>query len=261
MNRAIGISVLLLATPAAFAAPADAPSTSGLWKIEGEVMGTPVSMMCTLTEAAHKLSGTCSGAADGFAPHKVAGSVKAQKVEMYFQAAIGGNALTLIVNGTLNEDRSKMDGGLDVEPMAVTGTFTAVREPDYAGPPAEDAPPAAPATAPASSSAQTSATGAWKIDANVQATEVSLTCVLAETDRKLTGNCTAAEDDAPHALTGTSTDTSAGKGLDWHFDADFQGQPLHISMTATLAAGGTSMTGTVAVAPLDATGTFTGVRQ
>jgi len=254
MNRAVYIAILLLATPVAFAAPAaDAPSTSGLWKIEGEVMGTPVQMMCTLTETSHKLSGVCSGAADGFAPHKVAGSVKAQKVEMYFQAAIGGNALTLIVSGTLNEDRTRMDGGLDVEPMAVSGTFSAMREPDSAGPPASDVP----AAAPTFSSAQTSATGTWKIDANVQASEVLLTCILTETDHKLTGNCAAAEDTTPHALAGTSTE----KGLDWHFDADYQGQPIHVSMSATLDAGGSTMSGTVAVTPLDATGNFTGIRQ
>ena len=81
-------------------------------------MGTPVRMMCALTETDHKLSGTCSGAEDGFAAHKVAGSVKAQKVEYYFQTAIGGNPITLIVSGTLNEDRSQMEGDLDVEPMA-----------------------------------------------------------------------------------------------------------------------------------------------
>ena len=92
------------------------------------MMGQPVRMMCALTETKHNLSGVCSGAQDGYAAHKVAGSVKAQKMQFYFQTAIGGNPLTLIVSGTLNQDSTKMDGDLDVEPMAVGGLFSAIKE-------------------------------------------------------------------------------------------------------------------------------------
>jgi hypothetical protein len=103
---------------AALAAPAaDEPSITGLWKTEGSIMGQPVRMMCALTETKHNLSGVCSGAQDGYAVHKIAGAVKGQKVQFYFQAAIGGNSLTLIVSGTLNEDRTQMDGDMEVEPM------------------------------------------------------------------------------------------------------------------------------------------------
>src|ERR1039458_5453993 len=109
MKRTACVAILLLSPGILFVVPAaDAQSISGLWKVDGQVMGTPVRMMCALTETDHKLSGTCSGAEDGFAAHKVAGSVKAQKVEYYFQTAIGGNPITLIVSGTLNEDRSQM---------------------------------------------------------------------------------------------------------------------------------------------------------
>ena len=63
--------------------------------------------------------------------------VKGQKVQFYFQAAFGGNSLTLIVNGTLNEDRTQFDGDMEVAPMGggmdaqqmnLSGSLTAVKE-------------------------------------------------------------------------------------------------------------------------------------
>jgi hypothetical protein len=262
MQRITWMVILLLAPAVASAAPAaDAPSTSGLWKIDGEVMGRPVNMMCTLTETNRKLIGTCSGAVDGYAAHKVAGTVKAQKVEFYFQTSIGGNAITLIVNGTLNPNRSRMDGSLDVEPLAVGGTFAASREPA----PATDAVTgAAPTTTTDGMSGEgtaataSAATGTWKIDGDVQGTPVKLTCVLTAAEQKLTGTCAvASEDNVPRALTGTVTE----KGLGWHFDSEYQGQPITVSMNAMLSIDGSRMNGTMAVAPFDADGTFIGVRQ
>jgi len=277
---------LLPAAPAA-----DAPSTTGLWKIDGNMMGQPVRMMCALTETKHNLSGVCSGAEDGYAAHKVAGSVKAQKMQFYFQTAIGGNPLTLIVSGTLNQDFTKMDGDLDVEPMAVGGLFSAIKELEHdtaaeqahaaaaqtdaaaaqawaaevqAGLAAgnESASRAGAAVAGATesnpSSAQPVATGTWKIDGNVMGNPVTMTCVLTEADHKLAGSCSGAgEGRTPRALTGTATP----KGVNWRFDDQFQGQPISFSMNATLAASGTRMTGTMTIAPMGVGGTFTAVRQ
>jgi len=63
------LTAILLASPAGLSA-AQATSiapASGLWKITGDVHGRPVEMMCQLTEAEHKLSGTCTRASDGAA--------------------------------------------------------------------------------------------------------------------------------------------------------------------------------------------------
>jgi hypothetical protein len=260
--------VLLLLAPYALLAapPPDAPPTTGLWKVEGEVMGTPVKMMCNLTESDHKLSGVCSGEQDGYAAHKIVGTVKAQKVEFYFQTAFGGNSLTLIVSGTLNEDRSRIDGGLDIEPMAVGGAFSAIREAEDAanpGPPANDTP--APADTPAATTSAAQPTGptpspegAWEINGDVQGTPVQLTCVLTKAELKLTGTCANGDlDKTPHALTGAILD----KGLAWRFDTEYQAQPITVSMKATVSPDGATMRGTIAVAPMDAAGTFTGVKQ
>jgi len=270
MRRIVWLAVLLLSPAAMLAAPAaDAPSMTGLWKVTGDVMGTPVRMMCNLTETNRTLSGVCSGEQDGYAAHKVAGTVKAPKAEFHFQTAFGGNPLTLIVSGTMNEDMSQMDGGLDVEPMAVGGSFTAVRELEdqAAGDAAADAAPATAgqpsaaatdpvATGPPSPRLQPVVTGTWKIDGEVQGAPVKMTCVLSQAEHRLTGTCTAEGDDTPRTLAGMTTE----RGLGWRFDADYQGQPITVTMQATLTADG-KMSGTMTVAPMNAEGTFAGVKQ
>jgi hypothetical protein len=255
MKRLFYIALLLASSSALFAA--DPPSASGLWKIDGDVMGTPVRMTCTLTETANRLAGSCAGAADGYTPHLVDGRVKAQKVEFHFQSSFGGGGITLIVSGTLNDDRSKMDGSLDVEPMAVGGTFSGARVVDNAE---------APTTPPANSTPQMeaasptplSAAGTWKVEGDVQGNPVKMTCVLAEADHKLTGTCTGAGDDpTARPLLGQVTD----KGLAWRFDSQYQGTPITLTMTGELATGGTKMNGSIAVSPFDAYGTFAAVKQ
>jgi len=285
--------VLLLLSPGLLpAAPAaDAPSTTGLWKIDGSMMGQPVRMMCALTETKHNLSGVCSGAEDGYAAHKVAGSVKAQKMQFYFQTAIGGNPLTLIVSGTLNEDFTKMDGDLDVEPMAVGGLFSAIKELEHDTASAQANAAAAQTDAAAAqawaaevqahlatgneaatgagaavagatesnpSSAQPIATGTWKIDGNVMGNPVTMTCVLTEAEHKLAGTCSGAgESRTPRALTGTATP----KGVNWRFDDQFQGQPISFSINATMSADGAKMNGTLSIAPMNVGGDFVATKQ
>jgi hypothetical protein len=277
-------------------------------------------MMCALTETKHNLSGVCSGAQDGYAAHKIAGSVKGQKVQFYFQAAFGGNSLTLIVSGTLNEDRTQMDGdmevapvggGMDAQQMNLSGTLKAVKELEHdtasaqamataaqtdataaqtwaaeaqaemaAGNGAEAKPDAATAgniaadagaraaqagaqaaaasaTASTTSSAQPIATGTWSINAQVQQTQVQMTCVLAETEHRLAGSCTAGEDSTPRSLTGVTT----AKGVGWRFDTQYQGQPITISMNATITPDGTKMKGAMSVAPMGVDGTFVAAKQ
>jgi hypothetical protein len=138
-------------TPASAPVPSPAPvSATGLWKVAGEVMGTPITMMCNLTQTGQKLTGECAGGQDGFAPHKVTGKFKkSDTFEFYFQTLMRGSTITLFVDGAFNEDWTKIYGGLDVEPMSVGGTFDAIRMPTPdSSPTAPDA--STPASPPAS---------------------------------------------------------------------------------------------------------------
>jgi hypothetical protein len=248
--------MLLLFSRGLLAAPAsDTPAASGLWKIDGDVQGRPVNMMCSLTEADHKLTGNCAGPIDNYAAHPITGKAKADSVDFYFQASFEGNPITLIVSGKLNEDRSQMTGDLDVEPIAAGGSFTGKREPiPSGGTTGGAATTAAPFPAAA---AQSPVSGTWKVEVDVQGTAVSLTCALTESDNKLAGTCRSPEDDVPRKVSGTI----AGDAVTWRFDAEYQGQPITVVMNSTLAAGGAKMSGTVAVAPMDADGTLTAVKQ
>jgi outer membrane murein-binding lipoprotein Lpp len=288
MRRIVWFAVLLLSPVAMLAAQAaDEPSMTGLWKTDSAIMGQPVRMMCALTETKNNLSGVCSGEQDGYSAHKIAGTVKGQKVQFYFQAVWGGNSLTTIVSGTLNQDRTQIDGdmivkpmggGTDAGPMDMSGALTAVRELAHdtaalqahaeaaqtdavaaqtwaaearAEMAAGNGTPAAPA--------QPIAAGVWKVSANIGDTPVKITCTLEQKQQKLAGTCTGGGDDdtAARPLTGEVTD----KGITWRVAAVYQGKPIAVSMRAVLDDAGTKMYGSMSVAPLDADGTFLAEKQ
>jgi hypothetical protein len=245
MKRIIWVAMLLVSPGMMLVAQGvDAPSTSGLWKIDGDVQGTPVKMTCTLTEADHKLSGSCSGAADAYAPHAVTGKVKGQIVEWNFETAMQGNPISVTMSGTLNLGGSKINGDIDVEPMAVGGTFMAVRQ----------SPDAAAAAAPA---VATAAGDTWKVDGEIQGTPVPMTCVITEADHKLSGTCSGAGDQTPRKITGDAT----GPVVTWKFDSEYQGSPITISFSGTKNADGTKMSGSMSVAPMGVDGTFVAVKK
>jgi hypothetical protein len=307
MRKIVQLATLLLSPAAVLAAQtADAPSMTGLWKTDSAVMGQPVRMMCALTETKNNLSGVCSGAQDGYAVHKIAGTVKGQKVQFYFQAVWGGNSLTTIVSGTLNQDRTRIDGDMNVQPMGggmdagptdMSGALTAVRELEHDTAAVQAVAAAAPTDAAAaqawaaearaemaggtvavakadaadagaiaaqaggeaapSPTLQPVVAGTWKIDGDVQGTPVKMTCLLTQAEHRLTGTCTGAGDDTtPRALAGMTME----RGLGWRFDSEYQGQPIAITMRATLTADG-KMNGTMTVAPMNAEGTFVAVKQ
>ena len=228
MGRFVDTLVLLLSPgliAAAAAQTGPAPIT-GLWKVECNMMGQPVGMMCALTETNHRLSGTCTGAQDGYVAHKIAGTVKAQKVEFYFQAAWGGSSLTTIVSGTLNEDRTKLDGDMDVKPMGgdttaqatgFTGSLSGIKEPEYN-----------PATAANAVAAQTDTKAAQAWAAEVQAD-------LANGDNGATNNEAAkAGTEAKKAeITGTASRAPMVATGTWKINGDVMGNP--VTMTCVLS--------------------------
>jgi hypothetical protein len=263
MKRMVWMAGLLAGTlivPAVGFA-ADAASSTGTWRISGDVMGTPVNMRCMLTEADNKVSGTCAGSGDNYTPHKVSGKVNAGKVEFHFETAMQGNAISVIVTGKLNEDGSKIDGELDVEPMQVSGVFTGVKETDSAPAASTDAAapvvvwkgPAVAAGGPGTTS------GMWKVNGDIQGTPVNMTCTLAEAGGKLTGTCLGAspEDTVAQKVAGDVT----AKGVSWKFDTVYQGSPITLTWSGALSPDGAKMSGSMAVAPMGLDGTFSAVKQ
>jgi hypothetical protein len=255
------VATLLAAPTLLWAAPAsEIGPTTGLWKIDGDVHGRPVHIMCQLTQTERKLSGSCSNSAQGASPHTIDGSVKGQKMQFHLQTSMGGNSLTLVVSGRLTPDSSRVAGDLEVEPMGVGGKFEGERthglSAEAAAQPPTPASPATPSTQAPTSATGQDATGTWNIDADFQGTAAELTCVLKQNQAALTGTCTG-DDNKANAITGEVND----HGLKWHFESEYQGQPITVTITAKLSADGATMQGDAAVAPLNAEGTFTGKRE
>jgi hypothetical protein len=130
MNK-IAVFAMFAMSPVLLAA-STVPASTGTWKINGDVQGTPVIMTCVLTEADHKLTGNCTGAAGDMKPRVLTGEVKEETVSWHFDTEYEGNPITVSKAGKLIEDGAKMSGTMYVDPMQVDGTFFAVRQPDVA---------------------------------------------------------------------------------------------------------------------------------
>ncbi len=111
--------VILLVTAAAvvFAAPAIA----GNWKVHFSISGYDGDLECAFTQAGDGLSGTCKGEKG---PVEINGKVEGEKVTFRHKSEYEGEALTVIYSGKF-ESESKITGSVDVQPMAVSGDFTA----------------------------------------------------------------------------------------------------------------------------------------
>lgn len=118
---------MILLFSATFSIPANkaAENVTGKWKVTGEVAGTPVIPVCDMKQDdKNVLTGTCK-IMDSELPMK--GKVEDKKVTWQFDINYQGNDLTVIFNGTLEND-SKMNGKINVQPVSYDGDFTAEKE-------------------------------------------------------------------------------------------------------------------------------------
>lgn len=118
--------VLTLLTISAFA-QAGGNSVSGTWKVSGDVSGNPIDQVCTFTQDSKKLTGSCKSA-EADKPTEITGEVNDQKVAWQYDADYQGQKLTIVFTGTLDASSAQLKGDIDVQPMAVSGTFTAQRQ-------------------------------------------------------------------------------------------------------------------------------------
>jgi hypothetical protein len=113
---------LLTALHAAPQAPLQADSLSGTWRISGDVMGSPLDQTCTLTQSGSTLAGSCAGQTG----EKLAltGEVKDGKVVFRHKNDYQGTELTIVYTAT-TVSAKQLKGTIEVQPMGVSGTFTA----------------------------------------------------------------------------------------------------------------------------------------
>jgi len=114
-------SIAFLAMTAVLAAD---DLATGTWKIEGDIQGNPVRDLCTLTQADGKITGSCKGDIGTF---DVKGEVTGNKVVFRHGGEYQGDKLTLTYSGTI-DDMGVLKGTVDVQPMDVSGDFTAKKD-------------------------------------------------------------------------------------------------------------------------------------
>ena len=99
--------------------------------------------------------------------------------------------------------------------------------------------------------ADTSLAGTWTIKGSVQGVDYTDVCTLVQKDAAITGTCKGA-DEKTHDVTGTV----ATKTITFQHADTYQGDPLTLTYTGTIAEDGT-MSGSVDVQPQNAGGDFT----
>ena len=102
------------------APPAD--SLAGVWRITGDVMGNPLRELCTFHQTGTALTGACTNAQGG--PYPVTGIVRGDTLTFQHGGDYQGTALTIIYTATFASP-TELKGSVDVEPFAVSGTFSA----------------------------------------------------------------------------------------------------------------------------------------
>jgi hypothetical protein len=106
------------------AVPILAADLTGDWKVDGDVAGNPVALVCSLKQEDAKLSGKCV-AETGNINAPVTGKVDGKNVSFQFDFDYNGMALTMAFSGAGDTDAA-MKGNIEV--AGASGTFTAVKK-------------------------------------------------------------------------------------------------------------------------------------
>jgi hypothetical protein len=98
------------------------PAIPGAWTITGDVQGYPINEACSFAQDKDKIGGSCKNAAGKTFDTTV--TVAEKKVIFVHGGEYQGEALTLTFTGAWN-DKGELNGDIDVQPLNVSGTFTA----------------------------------------------------------------------------------------------------------------------------------------
>ena len=120
MKHLLFVALAVVATGAVQAQPV---SVGGTWTVSSNVSGNASESTCTFTQKDADLTGSCKGERD---PVAITGKVEAKTVSWQFDTQYEGQTLTVYYSGTL-ESAEKIAGTVNVQPMNVSGEFTATK--------------------------------------------------------------------------------------------------------------------------------------
>jgi hypothetical protein len=98
-------------------------SVEGRWMVSANVGGTASNMDCNFTQKDAELTGGCEV---DQTPHDITGKVDGKTVTWQFNTQYEGQTLTVIYSGKV-ESPDTFSGTVDVQPLNVSGDFTAKR--------------------------------------------------------------------------------------------------------------------------------------
>jgi hypothetical protein len=120
--KSIALSFLLLA--GTIVAPAaDSISLAGQWKLHSSIAGYENDMECTLTQDKQEVAGSCK---TDQGTVTISGKLEESKLTFEYKTTYEGQELTIVHLGTV-ESPTKISGSVDVQPMGVSGDFTATQ--------------------------------------------------------------------------------------------------------------------------------------
>lgn len=94
-----------------------------MWKIHSDIQGHQSDFDCTFTQTGKDLAGTCTS---GERQLKITGKVEDKKLTFQYKTEYEGQELTVVHTGTM-EAPPKLAGSVDVQPLGVSGEFTATQ--------------------------------------------------------------------------------------------------------------------------------------
>ena len=114
--------LVLLACPVAFASAAE-PNLDGEWKIERRTFDRESRQICTFSQKANVLGGSCNSRSG---PVKLTGKVEGQKVNWTVKTESEGGPVTIIYKGAIDSPNT-MSGTVSALEFGVSGEFKAMR--------------------------------------------------------------------------------------------------------------------------------------
>jgi hypothetical protein len=97
--------------------------------------------------------------------------------------------------------------------------------------------------------------GSWHVTGSISDNPIDTTCTLTQKDTALTGTCVRKDGKTVDATGSVKDDTIA-----WHYNSEYNGDPITITYTGKLAKDGT-LAGTIVVDPYNAQGDFTATKK
>jgi hypothetical protein len=119
----IALLALIALSTAAAQTPSQAPSVGGAWTVQADISGNQSESRCTFTQKDADLTGTCNSDRGSV---MITGKVDGKTVNWQFDTQYEGQTLTVYYSGT-SQSAEKITGTVNVQPMNVSGEFTATK--------------------------------------------------------------------------------------------------------------------------------------